>query len=68
MSACPECGRSDTQLLSISGVARELGLTRHAAEKIFRSLPKVHHPGGLRRDYVYRRELERYLADRTEAA
>jgi len=65
---CPTCGRSDSALLDIAGVMRELGVTRAAAEAFFRKLPKVHQPAGLRKVYVRRRDLERLLEEHTVAA
>lgn len=70
MSArCPNCGhRIEGQLLDVAGVMRELGIPRSAAEAMFRQLPKVHKPAGLRKTYVRRRDLERLIDDATVAA
>jgi hypothetical protein len=66
VSACPTCGRGGL-LLDCRAIMDELGVTRATAEAIMRKLPKVH-PDGIRKVYVRRDDLERYLADGTRRA
>lgn len=60
MSALPE-------LLDCAKLARELGVTRSAAEQIMRQIPKVC-PEGLRKTYVRRADVHAYLERSTKAA
>jgi hypothetical protein len=55
------------ELLDIAKLARELGISRAAAEAIFRQLPKVR-PPDVRKVYVRRSDVARYLEDCTVAA
>lgn len=55
------------KLLDCANLARELGVSRKAAEKIMRALPKVQ-PEGLRKTYVRRDDVQRYLDEQTRAA
>ena len=55
------------ELLDCAKLARELGITRAAAEAIFRRLPKVH-PEGLRKVYVKRDDVRAYLDRSTRSA
>lgn len=55
------------ELLDCAKLARELGVTRSAAEAIMRRLPKVH-PDGLRKVYVRRADVAAYLERATRAA
>lgn len=55
------------ELLDCAKLARELGITRTAAEAFMRKLPKVR-PDGLRKVYVRRSDLEAYIASMTRAA
>jgi hypothetical protein len=52
------------QLLDAKHLATELGITRAAAEAIMRRLPVVSIEG-LRKTYVRRDDVRRYLAQRT---
>jgi predicted nucleotidyltransferase len=51
------------ELLDCAKLRRELGVTRAAAEAIMRQLPKVT-VAGLRKTYVRRGDVERYLEER----
>jgi hypothetical protein len=53
------------RLLDAAGIARELGVTRGAAEAIMRALPKQTFPG-LRKVYITRTDLERLLDEGRE--
>jgi biotin operon repressor len=53
------------QLLDAKHLASELGITRAAAEKIMRQLPKVEIPD-LRKVYVTRASVERLLREATK--
>jgi hypothetical protein len=55
------------ELLDCAALARELGITRAAAEAIMRKLPKVH-PEDLRKVYVRREDVRDYLDKVTRAA
>jgi hypothetical protein len=55
------------ELLDCAKLARELGITRAAAERIMRHIPKVH-PEGLRKVYVRRQDVQDYLDRCTRAA
>lgn len=55
------------QLLTCAGVARELGVSRQTAERIMRRLPKIQFED-VRRVYIRRRDLERYLNSRETSA
>jgi hypothetical protein len=52
------------ELLDAKRLASELGVTRAAAEAIMRRLPVVSIEG-LRKTYVRREDVRRYLAQRT---
>ena len=52
------------QLLDAKHLAAELGVTRAAAEAIMRRLPIVSIEG-LRKTYVHREDVRRYLEERT---
>lgn len=54
-------------LLDCAALARELGITRAAAEAIMRKLPKVHLPG-LRKTYVRRPDVHELIERSTRAA
>ena len=54
------------QLLDAKQLQTELGITRAAAEKIMRQLPTVTIEG-LRKVYVRRSDVARYLEERTFA-
>jgi len=54
-------------LLDCATLARELNITRHAAEQIMRHVPKVH-PDGVRKVYVRWGDVQRYLAECTRVA
>jgi hypothetical protein len=54
------------ELLDAKRLAAELGVTRAAAEAIMRRLPKVQ-PEDLRKVYVRREDVRRYLEQRTFA-
>ena len=54
-------------LLDCAALARELNVSRAAAEKIMRGLPKVQ-PEGLRKTYVTWGSVQRYLAECTRVA
>jgi hypothetical protein len=51
-------------LIDQRGIVDELGVTRAAAEKIMRLIPKVH-VAGLRKVYVRRDDVLRLLEDGT---
>lgn len=55
------------KLLDCRGLMDELGITRAAAEKIMRELPTVE-PEGLRKVYVKRADVERWIDENTRAA
>lgn len=55
------------ELLDCAKLARELGVTRAAAEAIMRRLPKVHLEG-LRKVYVRRSDVQAYIERGTRAA
>lgn len=55
------------ELLDRAKLARELGVTVAAAERIMRHVPKVH-PEGLRKVYVRRDDVRDYLDRCTRAA
>ena len=55
------------ELLDCAKLARELGITKAAAEAIMRRLPKVH-PEGVRKVYVRRSDVAAYLERSTRAA
>lgn len=55
------------ELLDCARLARELGVTKAAAEAIMRRVPKVH-PEGLRKVYVRRTDVAEYLDRCTKAA
>lgn len=52
------------RLIDQRGIVDELGVTRAAAEKIMRLIPKVH-VAGLRKVYVRRDDVLRLLEDGT---
>lgn len=52
-----------TKLLDRRAIVVEYGVTQHVAETWMRRLVKVHHPGGVKKDYVRASDLERMLAD-----
>jgi hypothetical protein len=52
------------RLIDQRGIAEELGVTRAAAEKIMRQVPKVHVPG-LRKVYVKRDDVLRVIEEGT---
>jgi hypothetical protein len=52
------------RLIDQRGIVDELGVTRAAAEKIMRLIPKVH-VAGLRKVYVKRDDVLRLLEDGT---
>jgi hypothetical protein len=54
-------------LYDCARLARELGISRRAAERIMQQVPKVH-VDGLRKVYVKAPDVERYLQERTRAA
>ncbi len=54
-------------LLDCATLARELNITRHAAEQIMRHVEKVQ-PEGLRKTYVRWADVQRYLAECTRVA
>ena len=51
-------------LIDQRGIAEELGVTRAAAERIMRQVPKVHVPG-LRKVYVKRDDIVRVIEEGT---
>lgn len=56
-----------TGLYDCARLARELGISRKAADKIMRQLPKVH-IDDLRKVYVKADDVTSYLHERTKAA
>ncbi len=52
------------RLIDQRGIADELGVTRSAAEKLMRQVPKVHIPG-LRKVYVKRDDIVRVIEEGT---
>lgn len=67
VSACPHCGRSSSELLDLAAIQREYGVTRAVAERFMFQLPKIR-PEGVRKVYVRRTDLDRYLDRSTVAA
>lgn len=55
------------ELLDCRRLSEELGITRAAAERIMRMLPKQHIPG-VRKVYVRREDVRRLLDENTRAA
>lgn len=55
------------ELLDCRRLAEELGVTRAAAERVMRHLPKQHVPG-LRKVYVRREDVQRLLDENQRAA
>lgn len=55
------------QLLDCRALMAELGIKQSAALAIMRQLPKVE-PKGVRKVYVKREDVERFLDDSTRAA
>lgn len=54
------------RLMDVAAVKAELGVTRAAAERIFRSMPvKVTDPDVLRKTYIKRADLEAWLESNT---
>jgi hypothetical protein len=51
-------------LIDQRGISEELGVTRAAAEKIMRQVPKIHVPG-LRKVYVKRQDIVRVIEEGT---
>jgi len=54
-------------LIDCHGIMDELGVKRTAAEAIMRQLPKIK-LDGVRKVYVQKADVERYLSEREEAA
>lgn len=54
-------------LYDCARLVRELGITRAAAERIMRALPKQHIPG-LRKTYVRGSDVQRLLDENVRAA
>lgn len=52
------------RLIDQRGISEELGVTRAAAEKIMRQVPKIHFPG-LRKVYVKRDDVVRVIEEGT---
>jgi hypothetical protein len=52
------------RLIDQRGIAEELGVTRAAAEKIMRQVPKIH-VAGLRKVYVKREDVLHVIEDGT---
>jgi len=52
------------RLIDLRGISEELGVTRAAAEKIMRQVPKIHVPG-LRKVYVRRDDILRMIEEGT---
>ncbi len=52
------------RLIDQRGISEELGVTRAAAEKIMRQIPKIHFPG-LRKVYVKRDDVVRVIEEGT---
>lgn len=55
------------KLIDCRGLMDELGVKRHVAEQIMRAVPKVT-VDGVRKVYVRRADVARYLDERTQAA
>ena len=51
-----------------ASIQREYGVKAGVAEAWMRQLPKVHHPGGTRKVFIWRADLERLLEEATIAA
>jgi hypothetical protein len=54
-------------LIDCRGIMDELGVKRAAAEAIMRQLPKIR-LDGVRKVYVQKADVERYLSERQAAA
>lgn len=54
------------KLIDCRGLMDELGVKRNVAEKIMRAVPKVT-VDGVRKTYVRRADVARYLEERTAA-
>ena len=54
-------------LLDCRGIMEETGVKRHTAEQIMRAIPKVT-VDGVRKVYVRREDVLRYIEDHTKAA
>lgn len=58
---CPHCRHELAgELVDNAGIRRWLGVTEAAADAMMRQVPKVI-PPGLRKVYVYRRDIEKLL-------
>lgn len=66
-AALSTLGLELTGLYDCARLARELGISRRAAEAIMRKLPKVQ-LDGLRKVYVKGSDVETYIETRTRAA
>lgn len=55
--------RRDSRLLDRQSIILEYGVTEHVADAWVRQLVKVHYPGGVRKDFVRRRDLDRMLKE-----
>ena len=55
------------RLMDCATIARELGVSRRVAEAMMRQLPKVQIPD-VRKVYVRRVDVERYIEENTVAA
>jgi hypothetical protein len=60
--------RPKGKLLDCSGIVSEYGVSQWTAEKWMQQLPKVAHPGGVRKVFIYRVDLDRLLKDAEQAA
>lgn len=60
--------RNASKLLDCSGIAREYGVSWETASKWMRQLPKIVNPGGVKKVYVRRKDLEALLERATMVA
>lgn len=60
--------RANGRLIDCASIVREYGVTRSVAEAWVRQLPKIVNPGGVRKNYVRRADLDRLIDDATMAA
>lgn len=57
--------RGPGRLLDVAAVARELGVSRAAAERIFRQMPRKVRNKTIRKTWIYRDDLEAWLKANT---
>lgn len=60
--------RPKGKLLDASGIVADYGVSQWVAEKWMRQLPKIVNPGGVRKTYVKRSDIERLVNESEQAA